>query len=278
MRRFVIVTNKQDFILDQYKLIEMNIEDLEVVFNDDVLNVMTEEKYEEVKSSKYMYGVEVDMKNYLKDFRNFLSAVVTADSEIECIFDASIKRYINKHELNYFANNKLLPSKLFNIEINQESGCEYKTIGLESIGLKEFIFKTNMYLNEEDFQIFKTVVTNFVIGKRAKVNINGSYIDYAIGEDGDGYRFNYIRPKKIFDFYFRNDKYLDDIRYDLIKYHWPRFCELYRTHKDMGQFIVNKAKIHAIEEFDVLHVEEFVIVCDGINYNQDNLFYADRYK
>lgn len=278
MRRFIIATNKPNLELNDAKVIEMDIKDLPAIFNEDCNNVLNEEQYEELLKSDYMYGIEVEFTNYLTGYRNILNQLYNFDSSMICLFDVSIKRYINNAEFNYFANNKLLPSKLFNVEIESgENKCHYKTIGLESIGLKEFEFTTNLYLNEEDFQIFKAVVTNYIIGKLAKVYINGTQIDYGITEGEETFVFSYVRPKKIFEFFIRDEKYLDDIRYNLISYHWDSYLKLNKLLPDLGQYYVNKAKIYDLENFESAHAEEFVIVCDGINYNQDNLFYAYKY-
>ncbi len=276
MRRFIILTNEQ-LDLANYKVIAMKNEDIGVMFTNDVLNVLNENEQKQLLAQKNMYGIEVNMDNYLKAYRQFLKDISLACPDLICIFDASIKRYINRYEIDYFANNKLLPSKLFNIEIKQDETCMYETIGLESIGLKEFEFKANMYLNEEDFQIFKTVVTNFVIGKHARVYINGKQHSYEINETENKYLFNYQRPSKIYDFYFRDDQYLNDIRYNLIAHHWPTYTNFLKTKPQIGQYLINKAKINDIDSLDVKHVEEFVIVSEGINYNQDNLFYAYKY-
>ncbi len=276
MRRFIIVTNKPDLNVDG-KVIEMDINDISLIFNEDTLNVLTKDEYYKLLNSKYMIGIEVDCANYLKAYRKILKQILEHDEHIICIFDASIKRYINHHELAYFAHNKLLPSKLFNIEINSSyDGCNYKTIGLASIGLKEITFNSALPLNEEDFQIFKAVVTNFIIGKQASVYINNNKVDYIL-HNQTPIEFKYHRPNKIYDFYIRNDKYLDTIRYELINHNWHAFKQLANTNPNLGQFIINKAKINDIENFLVEHVEEFTIVCEEINYNQDNLFYAKKY-
>lgn len=278
MRRFIIATNKSDLQLEDCKIIKMDITDLAVMFNQDTLNVLSEKEYEQLLTSTNLYGVEVEFDNYLTGYRKFLKAISEFDADIIAIYDVSIRRYINHHELMYFANNKLLPSKLFNIEIvTNDNSCIYKTIGLESIGLKEFEFKTNLYLNEEDFQIFKGVVTNYVIGKAAKVNINSQNIDYSIIDTGDKMVFNYNRPKRIYEFYVRDDMYLTKIRYDLIEYHWNVFKKLYKDNPQLGNYVINKSPTYDLENFEVKHVEEFTIVTDEINYNQDNLFYAYKY-
>lgn len=278
MRRFIIATDNQNLKIEGANIIGMEIADLPAIFNQDCLNVLSENQYEQLLETKYMYGVEIEFENYLTGYRKFLETIKAFDSQIICLFDVSIKRYINNSELTYFASNKLLPSKLFNVEIKaSEAGCEYITIGLASIGLKEFVFKSDMYLNEEDFQIFKAVVTNYIIGKLAAVYINGMKINYGINEEQDNFIFTYNRPAKIFEFYIRDDSYLNAIRYNLIKYNWPAYLQLRQTKPDLGEYIVNKAKVNDIANFEVGHVEEFTIVCEGINYNQDNLFYAYKY-
>ncbi len=278
MRRFIIATNRKIEQLDNVKLIAMNIEDLELIFNHDVLNVLNQEEYDQLKNSKYMYGLEIEFDNYLTGYRKLLNELYHMVPGLICIFDVSIKRYINNSEFKYFANNKLLPSKLFNIEIESHgNSCVYTTIGLQSIGLKDFQFKSELYLNEEDFQIFKGVVTNYIIGKVATVNINLNKINYSI-VDGEQYlEFNYNRPKRIYEFYIRDDQYLTKIRYDLIRHNWDVFLRLQAKLPELGNYVVNKSPVHAINDFDVAHVEEFTIVCEGINYNQDNLFYAYKY-
>lgn len=278
MRRFIIGTNCEQLQIENANVIKMDINDLEVMFNQDCLNVLNEEQYKKQLSVKYLYGVEVEFDNYLTGYRKFLKDILTADPELIVIYDVSIKRYINQYELNYFADNKLLPSKLFNVEIesNQER-TKYSTIGLESIGLKEIIFESSMYLNEEDFQFFKAVATNYVIGKQATININLSNINYRLQEIGDNIVFDYNRPPRINEFFIRDDMYLNNIRYDLIKFHWPLFLKLHDNCPHLGNFVVNKSKVYDIHNFEVGHIEEFAIVCDGITYNQDNLFYAYKY-
>lgn len=278
MRRFIIASNKPNLAIDTAKVYLMNQSDLEIMFNRDCLNVLNQSEYDAQLELEYLYGVEIEFDNYLTGYRKFLKALIEFDQNLLVIYDVSIKRYINHHELAYFANNKLLPSKLFNIEItSDENQTVYTTIGLASIGLKEFKFMTNLYLNEEDFQIFKAVVTNYIIGKKAKININTSYIDYLIIDDGDFIKFSYIRPNRIYEFFIRDDLYLDKIRYQLIKYHWPVYLELQRNFPELGNYVINKSKVHDYENFDVHHVEEFTIICEGINYNQDNLFYGYKY-
>lgn len=278
MRRFIVATNKQNLVIDNARVIEMDIADLSVIFNSDCLNVMSEEQYNRLLDLEYMYGIEIEFDNYLTGYRRLLKEVYALDPELICIFDVSIKRYISNAELTYFASNKLLPSKLFNIEIETVGKrCRYSTIGLKSIGLKEFKFESNLYLNEEDFQIFKGVVTNFIIGKSAGVYINLTKVEYSIIESEEYLVFDYNRPPKIFEFYIRDDIYLTNIHYDLIKYHWPTFLRLNETCGQLGRYLVNKSPVHDLANFEVAHVEEFTIVCDGINYNQDNLFYAYKY-
>ncbi|WOO89271.1 hypothetical protein R2F61_00785 [Mollicutes bacterium LVI A0078] len=278
MRRFIIATNKSDLQLTNCKVIEMDIADLAVMFNQDTLNVLNENEYKQLLTSTNLYGVEVEFDNYLTGYRKFLKEVNEFDSDIIAIYDVSIRRYINYHELSYFANNKLLPSKLFNIEIvTNDNRCTYTTIGLQSIGLKEFEFKSNMYLNEEDFQIFKGVVTNYIIGKAAKVNINSQNVNYSLIENDNMMSFNYVRPSRIYEFYVRDDMYLTKIRYDLIEYHWEVFKKLYKNNPELGNYVINKSPTYDLENFEVKHVEEFTIVTEDINYNQDNLFYAYKY-
>lgn len=278
MRRFIIATNEKIEQLDNVKVIAMNIEDLQAIFNQDVLNVLNQKQYDELKKSKYMYGLEVEFENYLTGYRSLLHSLYQLMPNLICIFDVSIKRYINNAEFKYFANNKLLPSKLFNIEIESSgNSCVYTTIGLASIGLKEFRFSSELYLNEEDFQIFKGVVTNYIIGKVATVNINLSKVDYSIIDSGQYLEFKYQRPKRIYEFYIRDDQYLNKIRYDLIKYNWDVFLRLEAKQPQLGNYVVNKSPVRALNDFDVAHVEEFTIVCEDINYNQDNLFYAYKY-
>ncbi len=278
MRRFIIATNKSKLQLSDCKVIEMDIADLAVMFNQDTLNVLNEEEYKRLLTSTNLYGVEVEFDNYLTGYRKFLKEVNEFDTDIIAIYDVSIRRYINHHELKYFANNKLLPSKFFNIEIvTKDNKCQYTTIGLESIGLKEFEFNSDIYLNEEDFQIFKGVVTNYVIGKVAKVNINSQNINYSIIENEDKMVFNYVRPSRIYEFYIRDDMYLTKIRYDLIEYHWNAFKTLYKDSPELGNYVINKSPTYDLENFEVKHVEEFTIVTEDINYNQDNLFYAYKY-
>ncbi len=278
MRRFIIVTNKEGLELPEAKVIQMEKTDIKVMFNDDCLNVLNEREQEQVLNSNFMYGVEIEFSNYLIGYRQLLNNIFSFDQNIVGLYDVSIKRYINNHELRYFANNKLLPSKLFNIEIESEgNSCKYRTLGLKSIGLKEFSFETDRYLNEEDFQIFKAVVTNFVIGKNAKVNINSQYINYRVDETEGEFKFSYNRPPKIHEFFIRDDIYLDQIRYNLIAHHWSKFLQLSSEMPKLGNYLVNKAKINDLANFELGHVEEFTIVCDDINYNQDNLFYAYKY-
>lgn len=278
MRRFIIATNKKELKLTGAKVIPMDIADLPVIFNQDCSNVLNEDQYERLLAVEYLYGVEVEFDNYLTGYRQILKQIYSFDQEIICLFDVSIKRYINNAELSYFANNKLLPSKLFNVEIETVgNSCTYTTLGLASIGLKEFKFETEMYLNEEDFQIFKAVVTNYIIGKSAGVYINLAKVNYQISEEADKMVFNYQRPRKIFEFYVRDDMYLNKIRYDLISYHWPVFLQLEAESPELGRYLVNKSEVRDLANFEPAHAEEFTIVCDQINYNQDNLFYAYKY-
>lgn len=278
MRRFIIATNNQNLQLENANCIEMDIGDLPVIFNQDCLNVLNEGEYNTLLTAKYMYGIEIEFDNYLKGFRSLLNQILCFDPELICIFDVSIKRYINHHELKYFSSNKLLPSKLFNIEIeSDENGCTYTTIGLSSIGLKEFRFESDIYLNEEDFQIFKAVVTNYTIGKLVAVYINGTQINYRISDEETNVKFSYKRPSRVYEFYVRDDIYLTQIRYDLIKYNWPIYLQLRSSMPNLGNYVINKAKVNDIDNFELGHVEEFTIICDGINYNQDNLFYAYKY-
>ncbi len=275
MRQFIIATNKA---IELDGLIAMDTKDLPIIFNQDTLNVLSEEDYKKLLDSKYMFGIQIDMSNYLKDFRNFLSKLISVDSEILCIFDASIKRYINKYELNYFANNKLLPSKLFNIEINaSEDSCEYQTIGLKAIGLKEFYMKKNKYLNEEDFQTFKAIVTHFIIGKQARIYVNGQKIAFNIEDKDDAYHVTYRMDSKIYDYFRRDDDYLNRIRYELIKHNFEYFKQMHNENLLVGEYLINKAVVNDIANFELGHVEEFVILTDEINYDQDNLFYARRF-
>ncbi|WOO87512.1 hypothetical protein RZE82_00805 [Mollicutes bacterium LVI A0039] len=278
MRRFIIATNNSDWEIPNAKIIEMDIAEIAIIFNQDTLNVLSQGDYQRLLESEYMYGIEIEFDNYLTGYRQLLKHLLTTDPELGCVYDVSIKRYINHHELTYFANNKLLPSKLFNIEIvSDQSGTLYQTIGLASIGHKEFQYKSNLYLNEEDFQIFKAIVTNFVIGKKAKVNINANYIDYQLIEADNFVEFRYARPSRIFEFFIQEDLYLNQIRYALIKHHWANFLELKAKMPKLGNYLVNKATVHDLGNFEVAHVEEFTIVCEEINYNQDNLFYAYKY-
>ncbi len=278
MRRFIIATNKKLEGIEGTKLIEMNIADLPAIFNEDCLNVMNEERYNQLLMVKYMYGLEVEFENYLTGYRKILNQLYTFDSEMICIFDVSIKRFINNPELTYFAQNKLLPSKLFNVEIETVGNkCTYTTIGLSSIGLKEFRFESGLYLNEEDFQIFKAVVCNYIIGKHAGVYINSEKIYYTISETDQVMEFKYNRPSRIYEFFVRDDMYLVKIRYDLIKHNWEPFLDLYRSKPELGEFLINKSKVYDIFNFEVGHAEELTIVTPGINYNQDNLFYAYKY-
>lgn len=278
MRRFIIATNVANLELTDAKVIAMDIEDLNVIFNQDCLNVLNEEQYSQLLTSQYMYGVEIEFDNYLTGYRKLLNELQQFDEQIICIFDVSIKRYINNSELSYFAHNKLLPSKLFNLEIDAKGdSCSYQTIGLESIGIKEFRYGSNLYLNEEDFQIFKAVVTNYIIGKVCDVYVNGIKVNYSLSEGQKFIDFSYKRPQRIFEFYIREDNYLNNIRYDLIKHNWSVYLQLRKIMPELGEYVVNKAKVNDIDNFEVGHVEEFTIVCDGINYNQDNLFYAYKY-
>ncbi len=278
MRRFIIATNKPDLIIPGTNVIEMKIEDLAVMFNQDCLNVLNEKEYNQLLQAKYMFGLEVEFADYLTGYGELLANLLKFDQDLIVVYDVSIKRYINHHELNYFAANQLLPSKLFNVEIeSDENGTTYTTLGLASIGLKEFEFNTDLYLNEEDFQIFKAVVTNHVIGKQAKVNINVQNVQYSLVEHADKFVFDYERPSRIYEFYVRDDMSLDKIRYQLIKFHWDKLQELKRKRPDLGNYLINKGMVYDFENFEVVHVEEFTIVCEGINYNQDNLFYAYKY-
>lgn len=278
MRRFIIATNKKIEALNGAKVIEMEIGDLPLIFNQDCLNVVNERQYQQLLKSSYMYGIEVKFDNYLTGYRKLLNQLYTNDNQLICIFDVSIKRFINNSELSYFANNKLLPSKLFNIEIETVGNkCTYTTIGLESIGLKEFKFESNLYLNEEDFQIFKAVVTNYLIGKHASVYINANKIKYNLIDGQVFMEFSYNRPSRIYEFFVRDDMYLVKIRYDLIKHNWQPFLELYRSKPELGEYLINKSKVYDIFNFEVGHAEELTIVTSEINYNQDNLFYAYKY-
>lgn len=278
MRRFIIATNKSQLQIDNVNVIPMEISDLPIIFNQNCLNVLNESQYQQLLAAEYLYGIEVEFDNYLTGYRKILKAIYEFDQNIICIFDASIKRYINNYELEYFSYHKLLPSKLFNIEIETSgNSCTYRTIGLTSIGLKEFKFKGSIYLNEEDFQIFKAVVTNYTIGKLPAVHINLKKVNYSIVDDGEYLVFSYERTGRIYEFYVRDDMYLTNIRYDLIAYNWHMFLKLEQEHNQLGRFLVNKSPVHDLENFEVGHVEEFTIVCDDINYNQENIFYGAKY-
>ncbi len=278
MRRFILATNVQQLHIDGIKLIKMNIEDLKTIFNEDCLNVLTENEYNLLLQSEFLYGFEVELDSYLKKYRKVLNNIIKSDKDIICLFDATIKRYLNRHEVVYFANNKLYPSKLFNIEIEaQSNGTTYKTIGLNSIGLKEMSAYKQTYLNEEDFQSFKAIVTNFIVGQSCQIFINGNKQNFTLVEKEDMVSIVYNSPQKIFDFYIKDCEYINNIKYDLIAYHWPFFKKLHQQLPSLGAFVINRSKVNDIDNFDVHHVEEFAIVCDNINYNQENLFYARKF-
>lgn len=277
MRKFIFSTNREITNIDSGQLIPINIDDLPIIFNEDTLNVISEKQYQKLLSNKYLYGIQIELNDSCQSYSDLLKAINDSVTDYIVVFDATIKRYINEFEVAYFADNRLLPSKLFNIEIVQNNGCEYKTVGLTTVGQKEVIYKSAKSLNNDEFLIFKTIVSYMIINREPRIYVNSQKLEYRLSEDDLFINLEFCTANIIYDLYVRDIDELNNIRYDLIAYHWSHFSKLAKLMPTLGNFLINKAKVNDIDNFELAHIEELTIVTDEINYSQENLFYAMKY-
>lgn len=277
MRRFIISSNNENVVFSKGNTMVMNVDDLPIIFGEDVLNVVNHQQYNQLLDHKYMYGLEIELSDYLTDYSQVLAMILEEIKDYIVVFDVSTKRYINHWEVEYFSANLLLPSKLFNIEIAQDNRCHYQTIGMSSLGLKEMEYYSDKQLNEEEYQLFRAIVSYELLNLQCKAYVNNTLISYQINDNQRTKTIQFILPEKIYDFYIRDCNLLNNIRYQLISYHWQQFLQLKQSYPHLGKFRINKAQVNDIHNFHLAHVEEFTIICEDINYNQDNLFYAYKY-
>lgn len=252
-------------------------DNFEVLFTDDVLNVINQETYLKCKNYQYIYGFKVKMNSYLKAYRATLNFIYTNFKDLEVIFDASIKRYINKYEIAYFANNKLFPQKLYNIEIEQTTDkCIYQTIGLRSIGLPEIKYESPESLCEFDFKLITTVVNGYLVGSIPKVMINNQSLGYALNAEN-----NFLQltaqingNRRLFEYYFRESEYILKIKEELVRENYQHFQHFHKQSILEGEYSINNQKVSDIQNFHIAHVDNFQLRTADIEYREDNFFYA----
>lgn len=249
-----------------------NVEDMEILFTKDMINVVSEQNYEEVSSQRYMYAIGIGTDaSIFKNISKVFSAILLNYSDVLVVYDASSMRYINIEELKYYSNKIMHLSKLFTIEIvSREFFCEYKTRGLSSLGLEEFKVTTPFTYDEKVYMKFKQFVINYIIKRETGLVIireECNVVDYEEMMNLDIAIENLL--------YAQNIKHLID--------NFELFKSLYG--KIDGKFYLNDELIESKEQIDFTinlqdykqKVAGYKIVTEDMIYDPVNIFYASKF-
>lgn len=270
MRIYYFLSNKEiNFEGFKFEVKKFDSKEFMVLFDRDMLNVISEEKYDDEISKKYCYAIKLESdKNLIKNISVLFNKILNLVTDLEIVFDSGNKRYINKKELTYYSKNIIYIGKLFNVEISyySEYKTEYKTIGLNTLGLDEI----KMYLPKEhdnDIYIkFKDFVSNYILTHT--LDLFTYYEECLVVDYEELMNFNILKN----DFIIKQEKkHLED--------NYKNFVECFSFKKQEDSFLLNGKEISSKKELeDIKSKESYFIKTKDMEYNHLNIFYYYKNK
>ncbi len=267
MRIYYFLSNRDinvdDFIFEAKKF---NSKDYMILFTKDMLNVISKDVYDFEINKKFCYAIKLESdKNIIKNISILFNDLLNKVDDLELVFDSGNKRYINKKEILYYSKNIIYISKLFNIEISSygKYKTEYKTIGLNTLGLDEVKVYLPKEYDESVYKKFKDLICNYILEN--ELNLFSYYEECLVIDYQE--MLNYDLKKNLF-LTKQNQKHLQD--------NLELFIECFSFKNKDDKFFVNGNIVKNLEDFK--DVKEFVIKSKSMNYDHINIYYYYKNK
>ncbi len=266
MRIYYFLSNKEiDLNAFGFEVKKFDSKEYMILFTQDMLNVIGQNTYDLEINKKYCYALKIDSdKNIIKNISILFNKIISLADDLELVFDSGNKRYINKKELMYYSKNIIYIGKLFNVEISSysEYKTEYKTIGLNTLGLDEI----KMYLPKEHdndvYNKFKYFVCNYVLSHN--LDLFAYYEECLVIDYEELLNYNL----SVNDFILKQEeKHLVD--------NYKLFVECFGFKNKEDKFFINENQINEISDVDV---KSYLIKTDVMEYNHINIFYYYKNK
>lgn len=270
-----IIYTLSNIELDENTLNEYSIKkitdkkDMDIIFTDDVLHVISEEQKNIINNQKNMYGFIIDNPtNIINKISNIFQIIQSQLSDAIIALDSGSMKYLNKAEIVYYSKNKYLIDKLFTVEISSsEYHTTYITKGLKSLGINEIQMSTNSYFEKKVYQKFKEYVSNSIA--------NGNFELFMLYGD-----VNTIDEEELLHLNIAINKRLKATKQKHLEDNYQFFKELYHIYKDDSRFnfTINNNQIdYELAPDYIPTIHKYNIAIDDMIYDEINIFYMQKY-
>lgn len=251
-------------------------EEIDLLFNGDALNVLSEADYIAMRKQKYMYGFIIeDFTSVLKTIKNLFYYIENTFDDVLICLDSGSMRYLNQEELKYYSLNFMPIEKLFTIEVgSSEYFSVYKTQGLNTVMGEEIKMSTPKYYLEEDFQAFKKyIISNLSTGTFDLLMIREECLTVDYEEVVNttciySNEYNVIQNKHLVD------------NYEL----FYKLYEKYKTSEKFKFVFNNSNEIYELPHYKDINysnfqgkIKAYEIKYEKAVYNHINIFYATKF-